>query len=84
LLLLLMLLCCADGFKARPLVLLLPLLLLLLLLLLLVVVLLLLSPLYLPALSSCRRVLMTSIGCRQQASMVPPMEPGSGKQQQYP
>jgi hypothetical protein len=32
--------------------------------------------LYLPTLSSCRRVLITSIGCRQHASMVPPMEPG--------
>jgi hypothetical protein len=47
-----------------------------LLVLLLLLLLLLGSPLYLPTLSSCRRVLMTSMGCRQHASIVPPMEPG--------
>jgi hypothetical protein len=35
------------------------------------------APWYRPAVSSCRRVLMTSIGCRQHASMTPPMEPAA-------
>lgn len=34
-------------------------------------------PLYCPVLSSCKRVLMTSMGCKQQASIVPPIEPVS-------
>ncbi len=33
------------------------------------------SPVYFFAESSCRRVLIVSIGCRKQASMVPPREP---------
>ena len=35
------------------------------------------SPLYCLALSSCKRVLMTSIGCRHAASATPPIEPGA-------
>ena len=33
------------------------------------------SPVYFLAASSCSRVLMVSMGCRQHASMVPPMDP---------
>ena len=36
------------------------------------------SPLYLPTLSSCSRVLMTSIGCRHAASTTPPRDPAAG------
>jgi hypothetical protein len=33
------------------------------------------SPVYCLALSSCSRVLITSIGCRQHASATPPIDP---------
>lgn len=33
------------------------------------------TPLYFPTWSSCSLVLITSIGCKQQASAAPPMEP---------
>lgn len=33
------------------------------------------SPLYFPLLSSCRRVLDTSMGCSRQASTMPPVDP---------
>lgn len=42
------------------------------------------SPVYCLALSSCRRVLMTSIGCKHPASATPPIDPVEARDDSQP